>query len=183
MFSGLVVESLISIRKTGFCACGSSWNATFVGDFGELLGQLVVRDFSGFSSMSWLVGGFLPRCHHYCNWVVWSGGKGRVGQGCQGWERLRWEKPDCSVHEMMKTKRWNIARAEIWWCWGWLDVMCSRLWDQPLRNVLRHNKSTCCARCKAVRPGHSVQSKLRTTDYWTDQITIFRCFLSFKTVV
>jgi hypothetical protein len=24
----------------------------------------------------------------------------------------------------MKTKRWNIARVEIWWCWGWLNVMC-----------------------------------------------------------
>ena len=49
-FSGLVVESFIPIRKTGFCAC--CWDATFVGDFGEFLGQLVVRDFSGFCSMS-----------------------------------------------------------------------------------------------------------------------------------
>ncbi len=48
-FSGLVVESFIPIRKMGFCAGG--WNATFVGYFGELLGQLVVRDFSGFSSV------------------------------------------------------------------------------------------------------------------------------------
>ena len=48
-FPRLVVESFIPIRKTGFCAGG--WNATFVGDFSELLGQLVVRDFSGFSSM------------------------------------------------------------------------------------------------------------------------------------
>ena len=49
-FSGLVAESFIPIVKTGFCSCG--WDATFVGDFGELLGQLVVRDFSGFRSMS-----------------------------------------------------------------------------------------------------------------------------------
>ncbi len=48
-FSGLVVESFIPIRKTGFCA--GDWNATFVGDFGELLGQLIMRDFSAFSSM------------------------------------------------------------------------------------------------------------------------------------
>ncbi len=51
-FSGLVVESFTPIRKTGFCACGRTRNATFVGDFGELLGQLVVRDFSEFSSVS-----------------------------------------------------------------------------------------------------------------------------------
>ncbi len=55
-FSGLVVESFIPIRKTGFCACGWPGDATvtFVGDFGEFLpvGQLVVRDFSGFCSMS-----------------------------------------------------------------------------------------------------------------------------------
>ncbi len=25
---------------------------------------------------------------------------------------------------LMKTKRWSIARAEIWLCWGRLDVMC-----------------------------------------------------------
>ncbi len=48
-FSGLVVESFIPKRKTGFCAGG--WNATFVGDFGELLGQLVDPDFSEFSNM------------------------------------------------------------------------------------------------------------------------------------
>ncbi len=48
-FSGMVVKSFITIRKTGFCASG--WNATFVGYFSELLGQLVVRDFPGFNSI------------------------------------------------------------------------------------------------------------------------------------
>ncbi len=53
---------------------------------------------------------------------------------------------------------------------------------QYLRNVHRHNKSTCCARCKAARPGHSARPKIRAIASGTDLITILRCFLSFKTV-
>ncbi len=34
-----------------------------------------------------------------------------------------------------------------------------------------------------VRPGHSVQPKIRLTESGTDLITILRCFLSYKTVV
>jgi hypothetical protein len=36
--------------------------------------------------------------------------------------------------------------------------------------------------CKAVKPSHSVQLKLRLTESGTDLITILSCFLSFKTV-
>ncbi len=52
-----------------------------------------------------------------------------------------------------------------------------------MKHVLWQNKSTCFARCKAVRPGHSVWPKIRLTESGTDQITILRCFLSFKTVI
>jgi hypothetical protein len=52
-----------------------------------------------------------------------------------------------------------------------------------LKHVLWQNKSTCFALCKTARPGHSVQPKIRVTESGTDQITILRCFLSFKTVV
>jgi hypothetical protein len=58
-----------------------------------------------------------------------------------------------------------------------------RLWHEHLKHVLCHNKSTCCARCKAARPIHSVQPKIRLTASGTDLITILRCFLSLKTVV
>jgi hypothetical protein len=39
------------------------------------------------------------------------------------------------------------------------------------------------ARCKAVRPGHSIWPKIRVTESGIDLITIFEVFLSFKTVV
>ncbi len=67
-----------------------------------------------------------------------------------------------------------------------LAVLADSWRHQHLRNVQRHNKSTGCARCEAVRPGHSVRPKTRLTESETDQSdpsTILRCFLSFKTVV
>jgi hypothetical protein len=54
---------------------------------------------------------------------------------------------------------------------------------QHLKHVLCHNKSTCCAWCKAARPIHSVRPKIRLTASGTDLLTILRCFLSFRTVV
>jgi hypothetical protein len=64
---------------------------------------------------------------------------------------------------------------------------CAALQDSWRHEYLKHvhwqNKSTCFARCKAVRSGLSVRPKIRLTESGTDQITILRCFLSFKTVV
>ncbi len=62
-------------------------------------------------------------------------------------------------------------------------ITCTSWWHKHLKHVLCLNKSTCWARCKAVRPGHSVLPNIRLTEAGTDLITILRCSLSFKTVL
>ncbi len=60
----------------------------------------------------------------------------------------------------------------------------SNWWHEHLKHVLCLNKSTCWARCKAVRPGHSARLKIRLTEAGTDLIIIFLwCSLSLKTVL
>ncbi len=57
----------------------------------------------------------------------------------------------------------------------------ARQQHQEWRRVLRHLNWNKSSQCKAVRPGHSVQPKIRPISV-TDLITILRYVLSFKTV-